>query len=341
MAKSAIMNGKMLCFECGKTDEHELKEIIRRYEGEGYHFEMLVKVPFCKNCGAPIYDEEIEMEIRQKANQKIREQREIITKEEILNILESYNVSQKFLSKLLGWGEITLTRYISGNYTPNILNSNRLKALKNPYVFQKLLQDYAKQAEDTTEGRAFQKAQKGVDLEIGKLEEAHGKMFCVINWFLGQASEEAPITHLALQKLLYFVQSWGMALLGKEMFAENCQAWAHGAVYPKVYEMFRQFKYLPLPTVRRKGQFEVEELEILNAVKEYYYDVYSAKALEHICHQEEPYIKARKGCMEGEACQNVIGKESIRGYYNAVSQKYDISLGNTIKIKSYLNDILA
>lgn len=72
------MNEKVLCFECGKANKYELKEIIRRYEGEGYCFEMLVKVPFCKNCNAPIYVEEIEAEIRQKAHKKIMEQREII-----------------------------------------------------------------------------------------------------------------------------------------------------------------------------------------------------------------------------------------------------------------------
>lgn len=50
-------------------------------------------------------------------------------------------MSQKLLSRLLGWGEITLTRYISGGYTPNAPNSEKLKSLKDPYVFQKLVND--------------------------------------------------------------------------------------------------------------------------------------------------------------------------------------------------------
>lgn len=136
------MENEKVCFECGAKEQYEFKDTIRKYEGEGYNFEMVVKVPFCKKCKAPMYMEAVENEIAQKANEIIRKQREIITREEILEILELYNVSQKFLSKLLGWGEITLTRYISGNYTPNISNSNRLKELKNPYVFQMLLQNY-------------------------------------------------------------------------------------------------------------------------------------------------------------------------------------------------------
>ena len=150
--------GTKLCIECGAADTYELKDIVREYEGDGYHFEMLVTIPFCKICGAPIYDEELESKIAQKANKKIREQRHIITREEILEILKAYNISQKFLSKALGWGEITLTRYISGNYTPNISNSNRLKELKNPYIFQMLLQDYCEEHRTEHEEKAIKTA---------------------------------------------------------------------------------------------------------------------------------------------------------------------------------------
>ena len=58
--------GNNLCIECGSKDTYEVKDIIREYEGDGYHFEILVSLPFCKTCGAPIYDEELE-----KINAKI------------------------------------------------------------------------------------------------------------------------------------------------------------------------------------------------------------------------------------------------------------------------------
>ena len=55
--------GVKICYECGAKDAYELRETIREYEGDGYHFEMLVKVPFCTQCGAPIYDQESVKEI--------------------------------------------------------------------------------------------------------------------------------------------------------------------------------------------------------------------------------------------------------------------------------------
>lgn len=329
-----------LCMECGAQDTYEFKDTIREYEGDDYHFEMLVNLPFCKNCGAPICDEELEREIAQRANERIREQREIITHEEIIEILDTYNVSQKLLSRLLGWGEITLTRYISKNYTPSISNSNKLKELRNPYVFQTLLQSYREKIEEGNEKRSLKKVQDGTSRQFNKLEETYGKIFDVVNWFLAQSSEDAPITHLALQKILYFTQSWSIVLLGKEIFHDDCQAWAHGAVYPKVYAVFKRFKYMPLPKVEETAEFEKQELIILNAVKKYYFDIYSTKALEEICHREKPYIKAREGCAEGELCNTIIDKKNIFLYYNSVSQKYDISLSKMSNIKDYLNAIL-
>ena len=308
-----------LCIECGTRDTYEFKKTIREYKGNGYHFEMLVNIPFCKICGAPIYDEELEKEIAEKANKKIREQRNIITREEILEILELYHISQKLLSKLLGWGEITLTRYISGNYTPNISNSNRIKELKNPYVFQKLLQNYYNEETlEEKEKKALKKAESGVLYQLNRLKDIYGKIFDVVNWFLAKSSDDIPITHLALQKLLYFTQSWSSVLLSKEMFTDDCQAWIHGAVYPEIYDIFKKFKYMPLPQVDETAKFNEDELRILDAVKRYYFDIYSAKALEEICHREEPYIKARQGFAKEDPCNLKIDKKNVTSYFTHV-----------------------
>lgn len=345
MKENEERSGKMkkgtICFECGAKDTYELRETVREYEGDGYHFEIIVKSPFCKNCGTPIYDEEIEKEIAQLANKKIREQREIITREEILEILESYHISQKFLSKLLGWGDITLTRYINGNYAPNSSNSNRLKQLKNPYYFQMLLQIYCEEKIETGEEKLINKAQNGVLDTLIALEKLYGKIINVVNWFLSQSSKEEPITHLALQKLLYFAQSWSTVLLDKSLFFDDCEAWEHGAVYTNIYEIFKIFKYHPLPKMEGACKLENNEIKLLKAIKKYYFDVYSPKALEEICHREEPYLRTRKEFNKEEKSYHVIEKEEIYSYYYTISQKYNISLEEMSNIKVYLNIILS
>ncbi len=330
------------CFECGAQGGYEFRKSIRKYEGEGYGFELVVDIPFCQACGAPIYDEVIEQGISEQANSIIRKQRQIITKEEIQEILKVYGLSQKYLSRLLGWGEITLTRYINGNYTPNKSNSDKLKGLKNPYLFQRMLDGNARKTDgEIQEEKPFQKAQKKVDEVFGGLERANGRIFSVAHWFLSQSSEEAPVTHLALQKLLYFTQGWSMALLHREMFEGRCQAWAHGAVYPKVYRLLKPFRFDPLPKVRREEAFAEEERQVLEAVKKYYFDRYNAKTLEEICHYEEPYRKAREGYHEEEPCQEEIDREEMKGYYSKVSRQYKIEPGNMSNMGEYLHDVVS
>ena len=57
----------------------------------------------------------------------------IITIEEILEILEKYNIGKKPLSLVLGWGEVTIIRYLDGSI-PDKLHSDVLFSIKNKIV---------------------------------------------------------------------------------------------------------------------------------------------------------------------------------------------------------------
>ncbi|MCM1039009.1 MAG: DUF4065 domain-containing protein [Roseburia sp.] len=332
----------LLCLECGFTNEYEFRQTTRKYEGDGYSFTLEVKVPFCKKCGNPIEVEEIEEEIAERANGKIRECKGIIKKEEIISILSRYNVSQKFLSRLLGWGEITLTRYISGGYTPNAANSEKIKALNDPYVFQQLLDEKIEKAGEEFESENLvNKLQDNINRNIGEIEKRSGKVYKVVNWFLGQSTDENPVTHLALQKLLYFSQCWNKIWNHAWLFDDDCEAWVHGAVYRNVYNNFKKFKYKPLPKVKRNEEFTEAETTVLQFVKEYYFDIYTAKSLEMICHLEEPYQSAREGYEKDASCGEVINKNVIEAYYTRIAEKYDISKETPAHVKKYLNDLLA
>lgn len=342
LAKGAgNMNKRKICFECGSKDDYQMKKVIRKYEGDDYSFELEVEAAFCKHCGAPIADEEIEKSIRFQANNRIRKLRGIISQEEIIDILNKYNVSQKFLSKLLGWGDITLTRYISGGYTPNAENSKRLKELNNPYVFLMLLNEKV----EATNGEikkelSYTKAYKKVNEELQNLERKHGKIYNVVNWFLSQTTEENPMTHLALQKLLYFTQGWSSVLLNRWMFEDNCEAWVHGAVYRDVYEEFKFFKNKPLPMVNKENSLSNEEREVLEDIRRNYFDIYNAKTLENICHKERPYLIARNGLTEEQSSNEIIKKETIKQYYSEVAEKYSISRENFDGVQEYLYKVL-
>lgn len=257
---------------------------------------------------------------------------EIIKREEISVIISKYDASQKLLSRLLGWGEITLTRYMSGGYTPNAVNSDKLKSLRDPYVLQKIMNDKTeKEREDIGSPSSLIKLQLSVNRELEKMESKAGKIYQIVNWFLNQTSEDNPITHLALQKLLYFSQSWNKVWNGQWLFEDECEAWVHGAVYRNVYDEFKKFRYMPLPKVSTEVRLEEKEIEVLEFVKKYYFDIYSAKTLETICHLEQPY----------ELAKEILEKKDIETYYTRIAREYHISKDNQENIKGYLNALLA
>lgn len=333
--------GLLRCFECGQKNLYEIREVEREYEGDGYHFTMTVQVPFCKKCGALLEDKALEEKIANEANRKIRESSGIIQREEILEILSKYDVSQKFLSRMLGWGEITLTRYVNNNYTPNKVNSDKLRSVKDPYVFKQIIDEKMQEDnEDILKDSAYKKLVDRVIFQMEEVEKKEGKIYQIINWFLSQASNENRVTHLALQKLLYFAQGWNYAINGRWLFEDECEAWVHGAVYRDVYEEFRKFKYNPLPYVEKEINVSKEELIVLEAVKMFYFDVYTPKMLEQICHLETPYKTVRKNYDEKELSCEIISKDLIKEYYQEIARKYCVSHENMGNIRIYLNDLL-
>lgn len=69
---------KIRCFQCGNVSEDWiLKKSIRKYQGDGYSFELEVETPYCKKCGSPIYDRKMEQEIREKAHKMIQKSRNL------------------------------------------------------------------------------------------------------------------------------------------------------------------------------------------------------------------------------------------------------------------------
>jgi uncharacterized phage-associated protein len=139
----------------------------------------------------------------------------------------------------------------------------------------------------------------------------------VANWFISQFDKEAGdvITHLKIQKLLYFSEAWCQVLLERELFSENMEAWAHGPVVRDVFNQFSGSSWGPLSATSEVIEFDEDVRGVLSQVLDAYGNV-AAKTLEHLTHQDKPWKDAR-GTLSPEArCSNVIDKASIKDYFN-------------------------
>ena len=134
----------------------------------------------------------------------------------------------------------------------------------------------------------------------------------VANWLIEKANNADngdSITNLKLQKLLYYMQGYYLAVFGKPLFEEDIEAWQYGPVVPKSYDKFSTYgKGVLVPTSEGVASFKEEEEELLNEVFEVYND-YSAVGLMHKTHNEPTWKETPIG--KG----SVISKEKMSKYF--------------------------
>ena len=139
------------------------------------------------------------------------------------------------------------------------------------------------------------------------------------DFFLLCADEQSGdlITHLKLQKLVYYAQAWHLALNnGSTLFEDDFEAWAHGPVCPPLYDRFSSLGFNAIPI-----NAAMDDGSKLNGAKEHLEDVwnvygkFSAKALERMTHSEEPWIEARGEAGPMDRSNAVISRKTMQLYY--------------------------
>lgn len=141
----------------------------------------------------------------------------------------------------------------------------------------------------------------------------------VAKWFLAAVDRDAgdAITPLKLQKLIYYAQAWFLALEGRPLFRDRIEAWAHGPVCRTVYERYRDYGWGSIPAPEDDIDLKQDEIEHLEMIMDAYGDM-SAKKLEHLTHNEDPWIEARGDLSPEERCNTAISHESMREFYKDI-----------------------
>lgn len=139
----------------------------------------------------------------------------------------------------------------------------------------------------------------------------------IAKWFLCHIDREAgeSITHLKLQKLVYYAQAWALALMDRPLFDEEIKAWAHGPVAESVFHEYKRYAWNAIPCPEEDGadidrDTEQHLEEILNV-----YGDFSAKHLEQMTHAERPWKGARGRLPPYARSTEVISKKSMADFY--------------------------
>lgn len=134
-----------------------------------------------------------------------------------------------------------------------------------------------------------------------------------------------PMSHLKLQKLLFYCDAYHLAYFDKELIEDCFEAWVHGPVSRKVYNCLRDKSILYADmTYSDAGLKEDEKFASLTSdqqdlIKEVLglLGGWSARELEIATHQELPWIEARRGYSEADKCTVLISKETTRIFYKS------------------------
>lgn len=137
----------------------------------------------------------------------------------------------------------------------------------------------------------------------------------IARWFVNRVDRESGdiISHLKLQKLVYYAQAWYLANFEKPLFDEEIEAWTHGPVVQSVWNEYKQYGWDAIPA-GEEPNLELRIKAILELIFERYGDM-GAKALENMTHREEPWRKTRGNLPLEARCNRPIKKETMRDYY--------------------------
>lgn len=323
------------CTACRKETNFTLQKrnINKRIKDKEYTF--YITVAICDECGEEMSIPGLIDRNIQEVDTQYRDYENIVSIDDIERLMKIYKIGKAPLSLALGFGEVTITRYLSGQIPSKEYSAIMKKALSSPAFMKQKLNENKDKLAPATYNKAWNAA-----TQLEMLFSVSNKMLRVISYVFEKLEEVTP---LMLQKLLYFIQGESYALNGKPMFRENCQAWVHGPVYPEVYDMFRDFKYNPIDDARfailegTEDELSHEERMVVDLVVNTFGE-YSGKMLERITHEEEPWKLARKGYADYIPSNEPILMESIGAYYVKKNVEYDFS--DEKGIKKYIKDIL-
>ena len=119
-----------------------------------------------------------------------------------------------------------------------------------------------------------------------------------------------PITHLKLQKLVYYAQGYHLAIWGKPLFDDRFQAWAHGPVCPALWREYKDYGGDPIPPDPHFDPASIPSR--IAAFLDEVYDVfgqYTAWRLRQMTHNEPTWQMAGPN--------GIITDESMRNYFSA------------------------
>lgn len=321
------MSGKMtFCEECRKDVTYSAVIVPMKGTLKGEEYSYSGKKATCVQCGTEVYVAEIEDKNLKMLYDTYRQTNGVVSLERILEIPQNYNIGKRPLSLLLGWGEMTFTRYCEGDMPTKQYSDILQKIYEEPAFYLMLLEENKKNLKSQT---AYEKSKHATIELLGARKTVTTKVDVIIDYLLFQCED---ITPLALQKAIYYIQGFYYAFMERFLFLDDCEAWVHGPVYRDIYNRYSGYRFDPIES---NAEFDVSvftdaEKAVIDSVIQNFC-CYSGKILEKFTHAETPWLKTRGNLPAHAPSNRTISKETIGEFFTAVKSKYNMLMPNDIE----------
>lgn len=321
---------KILCANCRSLQEFYVKteREIRRVNGKDYEFNK--RVAYCEKCGCEVMVPSMEDENEASFEYIFRKENDYIQIEEIKEIIDKYNIEKRPLSKLLGFGEHTIEKYLNGQL-PNREYSDLLRKVNGDYRVMLYFYELNK---DKLTAKGLEKIKEKLEY-YKSINEYSSPIERYAVYILNSSYE---ITNLSLQKLLYYIEAFGQVILGEQLFNNRCEAWKLGPVYRDIYEKYKVFgsDQIVIDKSDTSDILDEKHRNLVDYVLKHF-AIFNGYTLKELTHAETPWIEAHSGYALDERCEEQITHESIKDYFEKVNNKYKL---NTDKgVKKYIGSL--
>lgn len=134
---------------------------------------------------------------------------------------------------------------------------------------------------------------------------------------LAQNNPEEDLTNLKLQKILYYLQGYSLALYNKELFLDEIEPWKYGPVVSEVYHTYKTYgdDCIVLPDLDLNFNYLTEaQKTFINKVYSYFRQFSGIKLME-MTHLEQPWASSYN-------VESVIAKDKLKTFFTNSENKH-------------------
>lgn len=287
------MKKDLFCTEC--FNDHDFKKIngAITHEIKGEEFKENVTKYVCDNCGEEIIEDEAFDQSLLNAFNDYRKKHKLLLPEEIENIRETYDLSQRALSRLLGWGQVTIHRYEKGALQDKA-HDQMLSFIKQPDNMLDLLEKNKENISKKLYEKTKEKAEKFLlqdsltdNIIIKKLRSLTGiysgnkefdieKFYHMILFFSQNISK---LWKTKLLKLIFYSEFINFKKNEVSIAGTPFIHWQHGPVPKRVYALL-DILIEDYHVIEMQDISDHYEGSVINNIKDFNPSIFSEKELE-------------------------------------------------------------